>query len=434
MKRRTKNRDPRFPTWSALATTLVVAACSAGAPHIGPTITVAESGASNPTLAVDATGAAWVAWVENGGEASNVWLAHSADGERFDPPVRVNDRDGDAAPHEQAPAQIEVGPEGNIYVLWQNNTVVEGRMYPYSNLRLARSVDGGRSFDPAISVNDDAAGPPSSHTFHDVAVAPDGTVYVSWIDSRVRTEAERNAPAAAATDHVGHGDPSLPGPEIRVARSMDGGRTFGPGVVVATDACPCCRTALAVSGDGTVYLSWRTVIPGSIRDIVVARSDDRGATFTAASRVSADDWVFDACPHAGSSVALDTDGGVHVAWYTGAEGGPGIYTAVSGDGGRTFTDVKALLAGEWVPPSQVKIAGVAGGLAMAWDDRRSGTPELTIAFSDAATGQVVRADWTARGASPAIASAGGFAAVAWLDGDAVRYARLISGENGSVSK
>jgi DNA-binding beta-propeller fold protein YncE len=152
-------------------------------PAIGGVMTIAEQAAGNPTVAADPRGGAgYVAWIRTADGASDVFLAR-LDGEGArGAPVRVNDRAGDAAPHEQAPAQVAVGPDGAVYVLWQNNTKIEGRRFPASDLRFARSTDGGRTFSPAVTVNDDAGGIPSSHTFHDVAVGADGTVWISWID------------------------------------------------------------------------------------------------------------------------------------------------------------------------------------------------------------------------------------------------------------
>src|SRR5690606_9850951 len=201
-----------------------------------------DAGASNPTVAVDPrTGTAYVAWVGVQSGNADVYLARIERGEAG-APVRVNDIPGDAAPHEQAPAQVAVAPNGDVLVLWQNNTPVEGRRFPASDLRLARSTDGGRTFEPAVTVNDDAGGLPSSHTFHDIAVAPDGTVYVSWIDSRERDRA-RAALGIVEDATMGHGgnggaaaaagEADLPSSDVRVARPTDGGRTFEPGGGVA---------------------------------------------------------------------------------------------------------------------------------------------------------------------------------------------------------
>ena len=99
------------------------------------------------------------------------------------------------------------------------------------------------------------------------------------------------------------------GEPVYLTRSTDGGHTFAPNRRVSIgEVCPCCRTALVSGTDGSLYIAWRTVLPGNIRDIVVARSTDGGATWSAARRVHADDWVFEACPHAGPALAVDSSG------------------------------------------------------------------------------------------------------------------------------
>jgi hypothetical protein len=67
--------------------------------------------------------------------------------------------------------------------------------------------------------------------------------------------------------------------ELFVAFSTDSGKTFSPNRKVAENACPCCKTALAVSADGTLYASWRQVLPGNFRHIAVANSTDGGVKF-----------------------------------------------------------------------------------------------------------------------------------------------------------
>ncbi|HET7230574.1 MAG TPA: sialidase family protein [Longimicrobium sp.] len=409
-------------------------------PALADAATLASSGASNPTAAADARGTRYVAWVATEGGASNVYLAKAA-AEVWSPAVRVNDRPGDAAPHEQAPAQVAVGPNGTVYVVWQNNREIPGRRFPASDLRLARSTDGGRTFTPAVTVNDDAAGPPSSHTFHNIVVAKDGTVYVSWLDSRVR-DAERArrhphpAPASASSSakpagdagHAMHGhggmaeDPTLPGSEVRVAKSNDGGKTFGPGMVVDGGVCPCCRTSLATGADGSVYVAWRKVHAGDVRDVVVARLAPGAAAFAAPVRVHADGWVFPGCPHAGPSLAVDGQGRVHVAWYTGKDGRQGLWHAVSVDGGRTFSDAAALLTGKWVPPSQVALAADGDRVWATWDDRRTADGPVTFARIDGEQIAVVARERVGR--SPALASTSHGVLLAWHQSQTVRVSEV----------
>mgnify|MGYP001183608480 CR=1 FL=1 len=410
--------------YAATAFVASVAACSPAAapgPAFGPALTLAEEGGTNPTVAVDpVAGGVVLAWVGESDGRADVYFARIPAGGEAGSPVRVNDVPGDAAPHEQAPAQGGGGPEGNIYVVWQNNTPIEGRRFPASDLRFARSTDGGRTFEPAITVNDDAGGLPASHTFHDLAVAADGTIYISWIDSRERARMEAEANGSA-------GD-GLPGPEIRIARSDDGGRSFGPSVVVDRDSCPCCRTALAVGPDGAVYVAWRKVHEGNVRDIVVARSEDGGRTFGPPVRVHADDWVLDGCPHAGPSIDVDAAGRLHVAWYTGREGRQGVYYAVSEDGGRSFGPPVALVEGEWVPISLVRLAvDPRGGVWFAWDDRRGETRTVQLAYA-AEGGRPRPVDAVpVPGGAPVVAVQGNTRVVAWLDGESIR-ARTAFGD------
>lgn len=403
----------------------------AGMMALGAAVTVAEHAAGNPTAAVDPRdGTGYVSWIATEGGVSTVYLSRlGADGEPG-PAVRVNDRPGDAAPHEQAPAQVAIGQDGGVYVLWQNNVKVPGRRFPASDLRFARSTDGGRTFAPAITVNDDAGGIPSSHTFHDLAVAPDGTVWVSWIDSRAKDAARaarprpaQPAPAAVhGHKHMGD-DENLPPSEIRVARSTDGGRTFGPGMVVDTAPCPCCRTTLAFGADGAVYVAWRKEYGGDVRDVVVAKLAAGGSGFSPPVRVHADAWVFPACPHTGPSLAVDGRGRVHVGWYTGQEGRQGLWYASSDDGGRSFGAPAALAVGPDVPPSQVALSADGDEVLMAWDDRPAQGVRHVALARVTASGEMVRME-SVQGRIPALDAHSRGALLAWHDRQSVRVARL----------
>jgi hypothetical protein len=369
----------------AVGAQLSVAGCAregaAAAPVEG---VLAGERASTPTVALGPGGqTAYVAWVEQGEGGGDVLLARlGRDGRRLADPVRVNDLTADADPHEQAPPQVRVAPDGGIYVLWQKKVPVPWLPFGASELRFARSLDGGATFQPAISLGA-ADGPPARRTFHDLAVAPDGTIHVSWIDAGMR-DAVRSERAAAEGDGAGrsaraHGSGGVhhhaaggtePGTRIHVASSRDGGLSFGPATVVDENSCPCCRTSIAVGPDGTVYVAYRKIFPGDVRDVAIVRSEDGGRTFSAPVPVHQDGWVFPGCPHAGPSIVVDGRGTVHAAWYTGREGNQGIFHASSADGGRSFGAPAALAAGEWMPPSHVRLAADGDGAWAVWDDRR----------------------------------------------------------------
>lgn len=413
---------------AAAVAAAALAAC--GGPTLSDAIVLDASGAYNPTVsAVAGTEAAYVAWVSTEGHGSDVWLARvEADGTTTTP-VRVNDVAGDAAPHLQAPARVAVGPDGSVYVAWQNNRIVPGRSYPASDLRFARSGDGGRTFTPAVTINDDAGGPPSSHTFHDLLVTPSGAVVAAWLDGR---------PGPAAAAHVAHGmgaSPDESGPTVRVAVSHDGGRTFGPETIVDRDACPCCRIGAAAAPDGAIHIAWRKVYTGDVRDIVVSSSHDGGASWSAPARVHHDGWVFAGCPHAGPALAVDGSGRLHAAWYTGREGGSGLYhAAAAGGGGRAldpgpaFGEAESLVTGEAVPPSQAALAvDGRGSVWAAWEERSPTGHELRLARGSESGRFPGGAIVGIRGTNPAIAGTASGVVVAWLAGDSVLVARAGPG-------
>ena len=405
---------------SAAATVLVAAVLASGC---GEASTVGEQPFSLgtemsavSTTAVGLDGAVYWAWFDGDADATNVYFSRLKPGEDLpSTPIRVNRVDGEANMHGQAPAQLAIGPNGDIYVVWTNRIEVEGRRFPASDLLFARSSDGGLSFSDVRIVNDDAGGPPSGHTFHDVAVSLDGTIYVSWIDTRA-LDAARNGSSDAMhhadgeEDHMhGHHESmtaDMPGPEIRVAKSTDGGRSFGTSAVVDRSSCPCCRTSLAVGPEGAVYVAWRKVYEGDIRDMAISSSVDGGATFSDARRVHVDGWNFNGCPHTGPDIVVDAEGRVHVAWYTGAAGGSGLFYAVS-DGDR-FTEPVTLQSD--APVSQVRMAqDPGGGVWLAWEDSRSGAVNL----AHASGGSVEAVAKTFSGDQPSLAVGLGITSISW---------------------
>ena len=394
--------------------------CKPAQTPVGAPVNVAAGGVSNPTVALQPDGAPLVAWV---GQDGNVFVARRAADGSFRKAVRANDVAGEAAPHEQAPAQIATGRDGHAYVIWQTRVPIAGRRFPASDLRFARSTDGGLTFEPARTINDDAGGQPTSHTFHDLYVDREGTVFASWIDGRTTETARLEKGAHHKGGHGGHGSPL--GPEIRVARSTDQGSSFSASVVVDHDACPCCRTSLARAPDGTLFVAWRKIFAGDVRDVVVARSTDGGATFEEPVRVHNDGWVYPGCPHAGPSIAVDGAGALHVVWYTGAEGRAGLYLAASRDGGRTFGAPQPLSKGT-APVSHARLAPTPDGVWIAWEDRNQ--PGGRVALSRCGPDGVLRfaTELRGEGRSPAIAAAGGAPAVAWLAGDTVRVALALA--------
>jgi len=157
-------------------------------------------------------------------------------------------------------------------------------------------------------------------------------------------------------------------------------------VAVAEDVCFCCKTALVTRGSD-VYVAWRHLFPGGVRDIAVARSADGGRTFSSPARVSEDNWKIDACPDDGPAMAVDGDGAIRVVWPTlvqdAAGARMGIFQAVSRDGGRAFAPRERMDAGD-AAPAHPRLTGAAQGAAVVWDELAGSTRRVMVRAPGAA--------------------------------------------------
>jgi BNR repeat-like domain len=311
----------------------------AGCNHIAATreqpappqpIQVSISGidAAEPATATAPDGTFYVAWVNHDSKQADVMLAHfNHKAEPLNSPVRVNRQSGVATAWRGDQPSLAVASNGAVYVLWTMR--VEAGEKHGTDIYLSTSTDGGQSFTNEVKVNDDKA--PGAHGMHSLAVSNDGRIYAAWLDER---NVHMPKPSTKGEGH--HMESNR---DLYTAYSTDSGRTFSPNRKVASDACPCCKTALTVSADGTLYAGWRQVLPGSFRHIAVASSTDGGAKFSAPVIVSDDRWMLQGCPVSGPSLSVDAaSGSLKVVWYAAGESGaPGVYLAESKDKGHSFS-------------------------------------------------------------------------------------------------
>ncbi|HKY46251.1 MAG TPA: sialidase family protein [Pyrinomonadaceae bacterium] len=293
--------------------------------------------AAEPVTASASDGTFYVAWVNHDVKQADVMIARfSGDGAMQGSPVRVNRQQGVATAWRGDQPSVVVAEGGSVYVVWTAR-IHSGDKHG-TDLYMSVSNDRGQSFASEVKINDDKV--PGPHGMHSLAVAKDGRVYVSWLDER---HVHKPKPSTKGDGH--HMESNR---DLFVAYSTDGGRTFSRNRKVASEACSCCKTALAVSGDGTLYAGWRQVLPGSFRHIAVASSTDGGVTFSSPKIVSDDKWVLQGCPVSGPSLSVNARGSLKVLWYAAGESdATGLYSSESTDKGRTFAP-RQLLAQETV--------------------------------------------------------------------------------------
>lgn len=283
--------------------------------------------AAEPATASAADGTFYVAWVNHEAHQADVMIARfSGDGKMQGSPVRVNREAGVATAWRGDQPSVAVAADGAVYVVWTAR--VETTDKHGTDLYLSASNDRAQTFSSEVKINDDKV--PGAHGMHSLAVANDGRIFVGWLDER---DVHASKPSTKGEGH--HMESNR---DLFLAYSTDGGRTFSQNRKVASEACPCCKTTLAVSPDGTLYAGWRQVLPGSFRHIAVMRSTDGGATFSPPKIVSDDRWVLQGCPVSGPSLSVDSGGKLKVLWFAAGEGNPpGLYFAESSDKGNSFS-------------------------------------------------------------------------------------------------
>jgi hypothetical protein len=138
---------------------------------------------------------------------------------------------------------------------------------PAYSAELDRSTDGGRTWSTTALPLPPGLNRPYAP---DLAFAPDGTLYVTYVD----LQGNGNAPA-----------------DLWVSRSTDGGRTLSAPVRIAGRLT--FQARIAVDDAGTVYVTWLQggsagflSLLGPPSPVVMARSTDGGRTFSPPVQVS----------------------------------------------------------------------------------------------------------------------------------------------------
>lgn len=287
--------------------------------HKGHTAPLPESPPSIQTSAVptatfDASGKLWAVWAFG----PHLYVNHSDNkGNTFSSPVKVNTEAEKISTNPEARPHIVVASNGNIYVSY----AIKLKKRFSGHVKFSRSTDGGKSFSTPIIVNDnrDMIG----HSFPVLGINKQDQIYIAWLDSRDRIAAKK-----AGEDYNGSA--------LYYAISDNHGTSFQPNARIADTTCQCCRIGMAMGNNDLPVITWRHIYGDNIRDQAIVSFTDK-TVFSQPQRISEDQWHIDACPHHGSTLAIDDNDSYHTAWFTNGRARQGLFYALSNNQGQQFT-------------------------------------------------------------------------------------------------
>jgi hypothetical protein len=292
-------------------------------------------------------------------------------GRKYGADARVDDPTDDSGAWRPALAAVS----RYVYVTWiDERDVAPASGFPFEHVFLARSRDGGRSFDPPQRV--DAGAPLLLASSLNNKWAPAIAAYrrgvtIAWADFRNYNW------------------------DIFSASSADRGVTFGPNVrvddfVPATERLHQNPAVAVVPDSERVIVAWTDLRAREAdSNILFATSTDAGATFSANAQLDASRTGFDPDTDTPSnqwtpSLAAHRDD-VCAAWQDNRLGDNDIFFTASGDGGATFAadervdDTGAGPSNQYNP--DVAIARTQGTTRcyVVWEDTRDGDSDIYLA-------------------------------------------------------
>ncbi len=392
-----------------------------------------------PDVAVGPNGDIALLWVDRSPEMSgehenhdrhlaytDLYVAISKDGgASFGDAVKVNHNSGVVWGQSVSRPRIVGDKDGTWHITYAANEIHERAGKPALTTHYTRSTDGAKSFEAPrrLSTLTDAdmsdmihGGFMSAAAFQAIATAPNGDVRVFWLDTR-------------------HMSPSVETGAIYTAVSKDGGETFsGDMELMASAACPCCQFMAAADADSNVYLGYRHVHEGNIRQATVMRIDaDSGATGMPVDAGSAP-WEIAGCPLKPTVLATQGEG-IYAAVYSGGEEVPGVYFSYSKDGGGSFARSVALHADALVSDAPT-IAVNDSHVLVAWHAKAGGPRQIFYRMydldGDAAGGLTAIESGEANASSPAVAArADGAFQVVWEQDDRI-HTRVLPASPGEI--
>lgn len=283
---------------------------------------------SNPMIALTGSSGIAVVWTESLSLTNFEIFAITSDdgGQSFGDVMNVSDNDKES----RAASVASVGED--IYLVWQDAT--SGNL----EIMLAKSSDGGSSFDDPVNVSNTAG----KSSAPQIAASGDN-ISVLWQEDT----------------------------KIRLAGSADGGSSFGSAKTLG-QADSLLKPQIAASGNSVFVAS------GENDDIMLVRSSDSGASLGSSINISNNDGV-------SSTPAIAVSGNnIYLAWQDSTSGNSDIFFTYSTDSGVTFLPI-GTEAGE----EEIRVPGWFKSNAQWWSQGLISDAEVIAAIEHLISEKVI---------------------------------------------
>lgn len=366
-----------------LTVIFVISACknpSKDGGNLTPLALAVDSVTGEPYLFTDASGVAYLSWIEKGKEKSTLNFSHLTEGAWAKPTV-ISSGDNWFVNWADYPVLATDGKNNMIAHFLEKS---EKGKYTY-DVKLITSADGGKNWSTSKILNED--GKKAEHGF--VSLVPyNENYFASWLDGR---NAAQEGEGGHSDGH--HGQMTLRGAVI----GKDGSKSNE--WELDNRVCDCCQTTAAITANGPIVI-YRDRSDEEIRDMSIVRLVN--GQWTEPKTIFPDNWKIAGCPvngprvdAIGNNLALawfsspDKKGQVNVVFSK--DGGASFSSPIRVDEGETIGRVDIVLLNEktamvsWMEGSSIKAAKIhADGtkessitIASSSQSRSSGFPQMT---------------------------------------------------------
>jgi hypothetical protein len=307
-------------------------------------------------VAVDQSQEVYVAWSEAIRYTFYIKLKKSInDGVSFDEELSFCDS---PIGGEEKGQTMVVDSSGNLFIAWSDGREVPCTPYCYYHkIYFSKSTDRGHTFSANTAID---GSPPGNidQTGANIAINNAGRIYAAWKESNGGS------------------------PNIYLAKSTDGGTTFGTRVEVTNTTTFKSGPAMGTGANGNIYIAWVQGNGVEERMVYLSKSVDLGDSFS--SPVEVDNFNSSTTSLYTPTLAVDTGGNIYIAWQDDSSGTFVIYLSKSIDGGLTFStplriDNSSSATGNQERPTMA--VDLEGWIYIAWQDDRNGNEDIYFSRS-----------------------------------------------------